>query len=357
MSDAGMRIAIFLGVVGALVGVHLWLGSRAADLAEKKGYSRHFGFLMGFYFSVIGYFLLNRMKPDEEELRLRAEQERAQAQAEEIAQLEGRKEAPPIPWQFVYSAGKRPRFGAAYLLLGAGLAASLFLSYRPEEVGGKSADLNLIPRAELNGWKYGGDIPLDSETDKQIKADATTMRRYISPTGQIVDMYLVYRRYGRREFNHNPDQCFPAGGFVLKTRDVVGMPWAGGEREAVHMVFDGSKVERMVQRPDGKVDTEIGMPETTVSYLFASGKKTEHVFLKQQLWMALERIVPNKNGWTLIRLTTYHTTNAADALAAQKEFMKVYGPEIQKAITTDSEEERTAAASDRVFDNAAVAVQ
>lgn len=356
MSDTGMRITIFLAVVAGLVGFHLWLGSKTADIAEKKGYTRPFGFLMGFYFSVLGYFIMNRMKPDEEELRLRAEQERERAQQEEIAELEGRKTPVAAPWNYVYP-GKRPRFAAAYTLLGAALAASLFLSYRPEELAGKSADLNLVPRANLNGWRYIGDLDLDDETSKQLKADATTMRRYVSPSGQLVEMYLVYRKYGRREFNHNPDQCFPAGGFVLKSRDTAMLPWAGEEREAVHMIFDGSKVERVVQGPDGKAEPKIGMPETTVSYLFASGKKTENVFLKQQLWMALERIVPNKNGWTLIRLTSYHTTNAEDALAAQKEFMKVYGPEIQKAITTDSEGERAAAASDNSADGAAVAAR
>jgi EpsI family protein len=349
MPDAGTRITIFLGVIAALVAFHLWLASRAADLAEKKGYTRPLGFLLGFYFSLIGYFILTRLKPNEEELRHRELLAQQKAQQEEIAELEGKKKT-ATPWQFQYP-GKRPSFPVAYVLLGCALGMSLFLSYRPEDTSGRTADLNLIPRTSLNGWKYLGDVQLDQETDKQIKADATTLRYYQSPTGQQVQMYVVYRRYGRREFNHNPDNCFPAGGYVLKKRDVTQMPWAGKDHSAVCMLFDGSKVEL----GDGKV----GVPETTVTYFFASGKRTEYVFLKQQLWMALERIVPNKNGWTLIRLTTPRATTDEEALAAQKEFLRIYGPEIQKAITTDTEDERTEAAAvapDNVSGGAASAV-
>ena len=163
---------------------------------------------------------------------------------------------------------------------------------------------------------------------QQLGADSYTLRRYVNlKTKQQVELYVIYRRYGRREFNHNPDQCFPAGGYRVIKRDTAMLPYAGVDRPVVHMLFDGSHVERN----DGKE----GVPDATVTYFFASGERTEHVFLKQQMWMATERFVPNRNGWTLLRLNSPKITTDEDALAAQVDFMKAFGPSIRDVITTD----------------------
>jgi hypothetical protein len=92
----------------------------------------------------------------------------------------------------------------------------------------------------------------------------------------------------------------------------------------------------------------------TTSYLFVSGNRSESNFLKQQLWMALERVFRNRNGWTFIRLQTTHipqfpfegydrppyvgkTFTQAEALAGQQDFMKSGEAQIRQVITTDPE--------------------
>lgn len=204
--------------------------------------------------------------------------------------------------------------------------SSAYFKLRPDPVI-RGAEVHQVPLA-LGEWKSVHEYPENKETDGALKADSTVMRMYANlRTGQMVQLYLVYRKYGRREFNHNPDQCFPAGGYIQMSRDIGTMPYAGQDRPVVTMRFDGSKVER----GDGKQ----GDSNATVSYFFASGTKTEHQFLRQQLWMALERVIPNKNGWTLVRLMTPWRTNDTDAYQAQQEFMQTFGPEIQRVITTD----------------------
>ena len=87
----------------------------------------------------------------------------------------------------------------------------------------------------------------------------------------------------------------------------------------------------------------------TTTYLFASGNKTESDYIKQQLWMALERVFPNRNGWTFFRLNSYHlpiVKNEFDssgkiftdeeAVAAQQDFLRAGDDEIRRIVTTET---------------------
>ena len=220
-----------------------------------------------------------------------------------------------------------PRYLSLIPMMAIVLAGTAYFKLRPEPIVG-SADVHRVP-LERGEWKCIHEYPPNKEAEGELKADSTVMREYRSVrTGQTVQLYLIYRRYGRREFNHNPDQCFPAGGYVQMSRDIGTLPYAGEDRRVVTMRFDGGKVER----GDGKE----GVPNATVSYFFASGAKTEYQFIRQQLWMAMERLIPNKNGWTLVRLLTPWQTNDIDAFQAQQEFMQTFGPTIQQVITTDA---------------------
>ncbi|MFM7320192.1 MAG: exosortase C-terminal domain/associated protein EpsI [Armatimonadota bacterium] len=189
------------------------------------------------------------------------------------------------------------------------------------------ADVTRVPRS-VGAWRAVADIPDDPTTLKQIEADSHIHRRYVRSDGQVVDFMVVYRRYGRREFAHRPDQCYPAGGFVGVRQDMTTVPWAGRMDPAVHWLFDG----RNVLRGDGGT----GVPMTTVTYLFVSGNRSESNFMKQQLWMALERLMPNKNGWTFLRLSSPRVTTDAEALAAQQDFLRAFEGPVRSVITTDS---------------------
>jgi EpsI family protein len=222
---------------------------------------------------------------------------------------------------------KKPNLTALIVILSFSFLLSVFLQTKPSDAGVANANIQNIAY-ERGNWKCVNEDFSNTELMQQLGADSYTLRRYVNlKTGQQVELYAIYRRYGRREFNHNPDQCFPAGGYRVVRRGTAMLPYGGAERPVVHMLFDGSHVERT----DGKE----GVPDATVTYFFASGERTEHVFLKQQMWMATERFVPNRNGWTLLRLNSPKITTNEEALAAQVDFMKAFGPSIQEVITTD----------------------
>ena len=220
---------------------------------------------------------------------------------------------------------RTPRYNLVIGTLAVVFGLSLYFSLRPENISAV-ADVTTIPR-DLPGWKCLGDVKMDDSTMKQILADSYVDRMYQDKNGQLVELLVVYRRFGRREFAHRPELCYPAGGFTITHKGRTTLAYAGHDNPAIQLIADGTNVARA----DGKV----GVPTTTVSYLFASGQKTECDFLKQQIWMAIERLIPNKNGWTFVRLSSMRVTNDEDAARAQQDFMRAYSPSIEKVITTD----------------------
>ena len=228
----------------------------------------------------------------------------------------------PAPTNFT-RMGTPPKLAVLGGMMAAALAISLVASAPPEK--SPAADVRSIS-AELGRWK----CPEGDYSDPALaEADSYLIRDYVRDDGQRVQLLVVYRRYGRREFAHRPDQCFPAGGYIQLKKDEATLPWAGREDKAVHMLFDGSEVQL--------TNGQKGLPITTVSYFFVSGNRSESDFMRQQLIMATERLVRNKNGWTFVRLVSPRVTTDDDALAAQKEFMKTFEGEIRKVITTDPE--------------------
>lgn len=238
-----------------------------------------------------------------------------------------RAEQPQVQAPIAFETVRRVKRIAVTIALCSVLTGALatYIGTRPAIIA-LGADVSKIP-TQMGDWRSVGDLPADASTMKQIQADSFINRRYVSKQGQVVDFMVVYRRYGRREFAHRPDQCFPAGGYVGIRKAIELFPWFNSTIPVVYWLFDGSNV----QRDDGGT----GTPMTTVTYFFASGNRTEHDFLRQQLWMALERVFPNKNGWTFLRLTSPRKTTDADALDAQREFLRAMQSDLRRVITTD----------------------
>lgn len=225
-------------------------------------------------------------------------------------------------------AYRTPNAIPVVVLMALALAASLFLMQRGD-VEANAANVTTVP-TQIGEWVMVEDVTktLDQNVMKQIEADSFIDRWYQNPAGQRVELLLVYRRYGRREFYHRPESCFPAAGYTITKKGTVDLPYAGRKIEAVQM------------RAEAK-----GLPPTNLAYFFASGRKTESNFMRQQWLMAFERIIPNKNGWTLVRLQSPRITTDADADAAQKDFMAAFAAQIEIAITTDGKPTTVAQAS------------
>lgn len=215
-------------------------------------------------------------------------------------------------------AHRTPNYAVVIVMMAVALAGSIAFAHRPEPSRAR-ADVTAIAR-QAGDWKQLYEGSLDASVIAQLKADSFVDRWYVNPQGQQVQLLVVYRRYGRREFAHRPELCFPAAGYTISKKGTTTLTWAGSDVPAVHMTA-----------------TAKNGANTNIAYFFASGKKTEENFIQQQLWMALERVIPNKNGWTFIRLQSPTVTTPEEATAAQQDFMRDFAPEIERIITTDAQ--------------------
>jgi hypothetical protein len=57
-------------------------------------------------------------------------------------------------------------------------------------------------------------------------------------------------------------------------------------------------------------------------YWFASGERTEANYVKQQYWMALDRLRTQKYGWAFVRVNCPVTTTDDDARAEIRRFLQ-----------------------------------
>jgi EpsI family protein len=244
------------------------------------------------------------------------------------------------PWR---RAGQQPNLVKPGILLGVAAILTGYFWARPTLLA-DGADVTAIPK-QIGDWQAVYDVQDSGDVMKQQSADSYLHRYYRRPSdGMVIELLAVYRRYGRRDFAHRPDQCYPAAGFQITQQDATTLTWARRQETARHLLAE-----------PGNAKLANGAPypaSMTTTYLFVSGNRTESDFLKQQLWMALERVFRNKNGWTFIRLQTTHiphfpfdgydkppfagkTFTDAEALTAQQDFMKAGETEMRKIVTTD----------------------
>jgi EpsI family protein len=99
------------------------------------------------------------------------------------------------------------------LVLALAGCAVWWLQFRPS-IERDPSSIHRIPLT-LDRW-VGQNIPLSEGVEKMLRADAHIQRRYESPAGDLVWLYVGYygtERGGRPE--HTPWVCYPSAGWVI----------------------------------------------------------------------------------------------------------------------------------------------
>jgi EpsI family protein len=158
-----------------------------------------------------------------------------------------------------------------------------------------------------------------------LSLDSYTDRVYQDPSGRRVTLLLEYRRLGRGAFNHRPEACYPAVGYVLTGRRTVPIVYGNKPGSAGTMTADYSGSE--------------GRSHQTLLYWFASGRRCVSSFWTQQVEMAFGRLQPENNGWAFVRLVSETTPgDDAAALAAEQDFARQASPALIQAISAGQKE-------------------
>lgn len=189
--------------------------------------------------------------------------------------------------------------------------ASGFVAYRQPMVRFEPK-LDALPM-RIGDWQ-GRDYDLDPGVRGALSADSILCRYYTDSRDRQVSLLVTYRKYGRRSFTHRPEMCYPAAGWEIIGSEYARIPYAGRS----------VRVRRMEAGKDGT--------RMLVTYWFASGRRTEASYVRQQMLMALDRLQPRKYGWAFIRTDVYETRGRKESLEATRDFMRDIGKPLAEIL-------------------------
>ena len=201
---------------------------------------------------------------------------------------------------------------------------------RQSDVPAAHADVRRLP-AVLGSWRMDASettapkqLALSASDLAALALDSYTLRQYTDArTGRHVQILLEYRTLGRGAFNHRPEACYPAVGYVLSGRRTVPILYGGQEQTALSVTAD--------------YNGQAGHSHQTLLYWFATGRRTESSFVRQQMEMALGRLQPARNGWGFVRLVTEDAPgDEAASLAAEQDFARQASPQLIEAMLPPS---------------------
>ena len=221
----------------------------------------------------------------------------------------------------------RFKYASPLLVLLAAAACLSILGLRYGDRKAPHADVTTLPTV-LGTWQMVASeqtdpahLALSTSDLGALSLDSYTEREYQDTrSGDIVTLLLEYRTAGRGAFNHRPEACYPASGFVLTNRRSVPISYAGRDQSAVAMTADYSG--------------SLGKSHQALLYWFARGPHAESSFWRQQVEMALGRLHPQDNGWAFVRLVSEVPPGSeAAGLAAEQDFARQASPALIRTIS------------------------
>ncbi len=210
---------------------------------------------------------------------------------------------------------RSPNYALVFGLLIIAIVATNWMREKPASVL-FTPNFKAFPKT-VGSWT-GHDMIVDKEVRKVLNADKVLTRTYTeSEYGNSAGLLIVYRKYGRRDFIHRPEACYPAAG------------WKIVEREETKIPFNGKNI------PAIKVIAEKDNAREIIVYWFSSGDRTVADYMKQQYMMALDRFQTRKYGWSFIRINcpVFDSDNAT--MDTIRQFARDMSDPIVKTLTTD----------------------
>lgn len=186
------------------------------------------------------------------------------------------------------------------------------------------ADLDSVPTT-IDEWT-GQDMEITTEVASALDADKVLYRNYLHQSGEeLMQLLVVYRKYGRRGFAHRPEMCYPAAGWELVSKSYTTVPYGGHEVQAVKIVAQKDYVKDIIV------------------YWFASGQQMEANFVKQQLKMAMDRLGTQKYGWAFIRINSPVTISEEETMINIRSFIQEASDPLMATLTGEHKNQTASA--------------
>ncbi|MDH7602934.1 MAG: EpsI family protein [Armatimonadota bacterium] len=205
-----------------------------------------------------------------------------------------------------------PNYKLVFVLLLLGSVLTYWARFKPVRVL-FTAPLDKFPK-RIGQWQ-GHDEPIEKSIRDVMNADKLLSRTYVgSDPDYPIGVWIVYRKFGRRDFAHRPEMCYPASGWEITKKCYIKLPYDGREVDAVEVVATRD------------FDTQV------IVYWFASGERTEANFAKQQIIMALDRLRTQKYGWAFIRLNIPVVDTEENALRQIRDFLSAASTPLARVL-------------------------
>jgi EpsI family protein len=148
------------------------------------------------------------------------------------------------------------------VLLAVGGAFGNYLRYT-EEAPDRPAEFQSIPLESQT--YYGEERRLAEYNYEVLKADTTTLRRYMGADGDIYWLFVAYfgsQKYGSQI--HSPKHCLPGGGWRILTHETYPLALPGGKVHDINrlIIADRDEQELMLywyQTRGGFIRSEFGL--------------------------------------------------------------------------------------------------
>ena len=125
--------------------------------------------------------------------------------------------------------GNRLLIVAAVLL--ACLGARAYVSIKPQTPAHEK--LAALPK-DISGYKMQAEAEITDDVQAVLRADDYVLRRYESPNGKMLDVFIAYYEYQRAgESMHSPKNCLPGSGWSPILNDYVTVGQLSDGRPAV----------------------------------------------------------------------------------------------------------------------------
>lgn len=210
---------------------------------------------------------------------------------------------------------RTPKYIIVFLMFAFAAGVTYWVNTRPLKVL-FDADLNAVP-TRIGAWD-GEDLEITSDVASALDADEVLSRSYMRSDDELMQLLVVYRKYGRRGFAHRPEMCYPAAGWELVSKSYTTVPYGGRDIQAV----------KIVAQKDYSKDI--------IVYWFASGQDMEANFVKQQLKMAMDRLRTQKYGWAFIRINSPVTISEETTMNNIREFVREASDPLMSTLTGNS---------------------
>ncbi|MBU8932484.1 MAG: EpsI family protein [candidate division Zixibacteria bacterium] len=146
------------------------------------------------------------------------------------------------------------------IVLGGAIGNFLRLS---EQKPDRPADFGVLA---YNSGEYTGEEQRFSELSYDVlKADTTTLRRYVDAEGTVYWLFIAYfesQKYGSQI--HSPKHCLPGGGWKIDRLEVFSLPLPDGRTKSVNRVSIRTQTSRQLmfywfETRSGSIREEFGI--------------------------------------------------------------------------------------------------